>query len=163
MDELINAAARIAEVLKNRNETLAVAESSTGGLISAAMLAIPGASAYFIAGAVVYTLKARRTILDLPDAAFAGMKGLTEDAALVFARAARLRFGVVWALSEIGASGPTGSRYGDPAGTTCIAVVGPVEKSAKIHTASADRVANMKIFSARALELLEACVGAPRQ
>src|SRR5260221_3684841 len=124
MQQLIPLAEKVAARLKDRRETVAVAESSTGGLISSALLSIPGASAYFIGGAVVYTLKARRAMLDVPDSAFAGIKSVTEEGAIILARTARKRFEVTWSIAEIGASGPTRNRYGDPAGHTCIAVAG---------------------------------------
>jgi nicotinamide-nucleotide amidase len=158
MQDLIPLAEKIAAVLKAKNETVGVAESSSGGLISAALLAIPGASAYYLGGAVVYTLQSRRALLDLPDSAFAGLRGLTEELALVLARGARQRFATTWAISEIGAAGPTGSRYGDPPGTSCIAVAGPAEQGLIVRTGNSDRVANMRAFAAKALELLSECL-----
>jgi nicotinamide-nucleotide amidase len=154
MQNLLPLAEKIAVMLKQRRENLAVAESTTGGLISAALLSVPGASSYFIGGAVVYTLKARRAMLEVPDSAFAGIKSITEEGAMILARAARTRFAVTWSIAEIGASGPTGNRYGDSAGHSCIAIAGPVERSITVETGSADRVANMRTFSAAALNLL---------
>jgi PncC family amidohydrolase len=154
MQDLLQLAEKIAAILKDRRENVAVAESTTGGLVSAALLSVPGASAYFIGGAVVYTLKARRAMLDLPDSAFAGIKSVTEEGAMILARAARARFAVTWSIAEIGASGPTGNRYGDKAGHSCIAVAGPVERSITIETGSTDRVANMRTFATAALNLL---------
>jgi nicotinamide-nucleotide amidase len=158
MQTLVPIAEKIAALLKERKQTVAVAESSTAGLVSAALLAVPGASAYFIGGAVVYTLKARRAMLQIPDSAFAGIRGITEQAAMVFARAARERLGVTGAVGEIGAAGPTGSRYGDPAGHSCMAIAGPVERTLTVETGASDRVANMREFAAAALELLAECV-----
>jgi nicotinamide-nucleotide amidase len=158
METLVPIAEKIAAVLKERKQTVAVAESSTAGLVSAALLAVPGASAYFVGGAVVYTLKSRRAMLEIPDSAFAGIRGITEAAAMVFARAARERLGVTWAVGEIGAAGPTGSRYGDPAGHSCIAIAGPVERALTVDTGASDRVANMRAFAKAALELLAGCV-----
>jgi PncC family amidohydrolase len=158
VQELLPLALKIADVLKSRNETVGVAESSSGGLISAALLAVPGASTYYLGGAVVYTLQSRRALLDLPDSAFAGLRGLTQELALVLARGARQRFGTTWGISEIGAAGPTGSRYGDPPGTSCIAVAGPVERALIVHTGNPDRVANMSAFGVKALELLSECL-----
>jgi len=163
MQDLIPLAEKIAVMLKDRHETVAVAESSTGGLISAALLSVPGASAYFIGGAVVYTLKARRAMLDVPDSAFAGIKSVTEEGALILARAARDRFAVTWSVSEIGASGPTGNRYGDPAGHSCIAVAGSVERSITVETGSGDRIANMRTFAAAALDLLAQSIAAAQR
>lgn len=154
MQDLLSAAQKLGAMLKDRHETVAVAESSTGGLISAALLGVAGASAYFIGGAVVYTLKARRAMLDIPDSAFAGIKSVTEEGAKILARAARDRFGVTWSVAEIGASGPTGNRYGDPAGHSCIAIAGIAERSITVETGSGDRLANMRAFAAAALDLL---------
>lgn len=155
MKDLLARAERIGALLKQRNETVAVAESSSGGLIAAALLSVAGASAYFIGGSVSYTRKSMQELLGLTEDSFKGMRGLTEPTALVLARGAHDRLGSVWAVSEIGAAGPTGSRYGDPPGTTCIAVVGPAERAMKIQTGSADRVANMQAFADAALRLLE--------
>jgi nicotinamide-nucleotide amidase len=154
MQDLLPLAEKIAAMLKDRHETVAVAESSTGGLISAALLSVAGASAYFIGGAVVYTLKARRAMLDVPDSAFPGIKSVTEEGAMILARAARTRFAVTWSIAEIGASGPTGNRYGDAAGHSCIAVAGPSERSVTVETGIPDRLTNMRTFSAAALNLL---------
>ncbi len=159
-DDLVRRAERIAGLLRQRRETVAVAESSTGGLISAALLGIPGASAYFIAGAVVYTQAARRALLDIPDSAMAGMRASTEPYALLLARTARERHSAAWGLAETGAAGPTGNRYGDAAGHSCIAVVGASERAITLETGSNDRPANMRAFAAAALDLLESALAA---
>jgi nicotinamide-nucleotide amidase len=144
----------IAERLKQRGETLAVAESSSGGLISAALLAVPGASAYFLGGAVVYTAKARMSLLGLPREAVAGMRSASEPYALLLARTARENHGATWGLSETGAAGPTGNPYGDAAGHSCLAVSGPMEIAFTLETGVCDRAANMEAFARAALELL---------
>jgi nicotinamide-nucleotide amidase len=154
MDDLLPLAERVATLLKERGETIAIAESSTGGLVSAALLAVPGASAYFLGGAVVYTRTARTALLDIPDAALTGMRASTEAYALLLARTAQQRFAATWGLGESGATGPTGNRYGDPAGHTCLAVAGPAEQTLTLETGSADRLANMRAFAAAALDLL---------
>ncbi len=156
--DLITRAERIAALLKERRETVAVAESSTGGLISAALLGVAGASSYFLGGAVVYTQTARRALLDIPDSAMAGIRASTEAYALLLARTARTRFAASWAVAETGATGPTGNRYGDAAGHSCLAVVGPSERALTLETGSSDRLANMRAFSAAALDLLEAAL-----
>ena len=158
MQELLPLAGRIAERLKARKETVAVAESSSGGLISAALLAVPGASAYFLGGAVVYTPKARVMLMDIPRAAVAGMRSASEPYALLLARTARERFNATWGLSETGAAGPTGNPYGDAAGHTCIALAGPVSQAITVETGDPDRVVNMRTFSKRALEVLLAAL-----
>ena len=154
MQDLLPLAAHVGAALKNREETIAVAESSTGGLISAALLAVPGASAYFLGGAIVYTRESRRTLLDIPDSAFTGIRSVTEKLALVLARGALKRFAAAWSVAEVGAAGPSGNRYGDPAGHSCIAIAGPVERAITVETGSSDRIANMRAFSAAALNLL---------
>ena len=154
MKDLLPGAEKVGRLLKERGETIAVAESSTGGLISAALLALPGASAYFLGGAVVYTQVARRVLVDLPDISKLGMRASTEPYARLLAQTTRERFGANWAVAESGASGPTGNRYGDAAGHSCIAVAGAGERSLTLETGSTDRVANMRAFSAAALDLL---------
>jgi len=154
MEELIRRAEKAAHLLKARGETIVVAESSTGGLISAALLTLPGASAFFLGGAVVYTQVARRALLDLGDISALGMRASTEPYARLLAQTARQRFSASWALAESGATGPTGNRYGDAAGHSCIAIAGATERAITIETGSSDRVANMHAFTAAALDLL---------
>lgn len=154
MTQLESLAAKVAERLIARKETIAIAESSTGGLIAAALLAVPGASAYFIGGAVVYTKQSRAALMDIADADMTGLRPSTEAYALLLARRTRDKIGATWGLSETGATGPTGNRYGDAAGHTCVAVAGPTEKAATLETGSTDRRANMDAFAARGLELL---------
>ena len=161
MMQALPQAQKVAALLQARGETVVVAESSAGGLISAALLAIPGASAYFLGGAVVYTGKAREALLEIAPAALAGIRPSTEPYALLLARTARQRFGATWSLAETGATGPAGNRYGDPAGHAAIAVAGAVERAVTLETGSADRVANMRAFAAAALDLLAECLGAP--
>ncbi|WP_298252871.1 CinA family protein [Bradyrhizobium sp.] len=154
MKDLVAIAEKIAARLKERKETIAVAESSTGGLISASLLAVPGASAYFLGGAVVYTRDARRLLADIPDEAMKGTRSASEPYAQLLASRTRERFSTHWALSETGATGPTGNRYGDAAGHSCMAVAGPRSSVITLETGSADRFANMHAFAARALQLL---------
>ncbi len=154
MKDLLALAGRVGQRLKEREESIAVAESSSGGLLSAALLSVPGASIYFRGGAVVYTGKAREVLLSLTRAAVSGMRSASEPYAMLLARTARERFGSTWGLSETGAAGPTGNPYGDSAGHTCIALSGPIEKALTIETRSDDRVSNMQAFARSALELL---------
>ena len=154
MQDLVDLADKIAAVLTSRKQTIAIAESSTGGLISAVLLAVPGASAYFLGGAVVYTRQSRRLLLDIPDAALDGMRPSTEPYALLMARTAQTRFSSTWALAETGATGPTGNRYGDSAGHSCIAIAGLAEHAMTLETGKSDRLENMHAFTAAALNLL---------
>ena len=154
MKDLVLIAEQIAAVLTARRQTIAIAESSTGGLISAALIAVPGASAYFLGGGVVYTRQSRRLLLDIPDAALDGMRPSTEPYALLMARTAQQRFNATWALAETGATGPTGNRYGDAAGHSCIAIAGAAEASMTLETGKPDRLDNMHAFTAEALGFL---------
>ena len=159
LQDLLPQAERIAAKLKARNETVSVAESSTAGMISAALLAIPGASAYFIGGAVVYTRQSRTELLRVTEAEFAALTGITpstEPYALLFARKIKERLSTTWSVGETGTAGPTGSRYGHAAGHSCVAVIGPNgERSLTVETGKDDRVDNMRVFSIAALDLLE--------
>ena len=144
----------IAAVLRSRNETVAVTESSTGGLISASLLAVPGASTFFRGGSVVYTLASRKALLGIRREAVAGLEPLTEAMVQVFAETARSQLDATWGLAELGVAGPTGARYGHPPGISVLAVVGPRVVTATIETGRADREHNMWDFTAAALQLL---------
>ena len=158
MASLNSMGASVGALLKQHEQTVAVAESSAGGLISASLVAVPGASAYYRGGAVVYTHVAREGLLGVPDEAMADIRASTEPYALLKARTVRQSLGTTWGLSETGASGPTGNRYGDAAGHACIAVAGPVERVITLETGDSDREANMWTFTRSALELLEQCI-----
>ena len=154
MKELVGIAEKIAVKLIERKQTIAIAESSSGGLISAALLAVPGASAYFLGGGVVYTRDARRILMDITDETMKGLRSSSEPYAKLLANQVRQRFATDWGLSETGAAGPTGNRYGDAAGHSCMAVAGPSHAVFTLETGSADRQANMQAFAKTALNLL---------
>lgn len=148
----------IAEILKARGETVAVAETSAGGLVSAQLLAVPGASAYFVGGGVLYTGDARAGLSGISDADMAGIRSSSEPFAELLAKTMREKLGTTWGLAETGAAGPTGNRYGDDAGHTCVAVSGPVSMVQTLETRDDDRSANMWLFSSQALALFKACL-----
>jgi PncC family amidohydrolase len=154
MKDLVGIAEQIAARLIERRQTIAVAESSTGGLIAASLLAVPGASAYFLGSAVVYTRDARRILMDIPDEAMKGIRSASEPYAKLLASQVRQRFASDWGLSETGATGPTGNRYGDAAGHSCMAVAGAEQSVMTLETGSADRLGNMHVFAGTALNLL---------
>jgi nicotinamide-nucleotide amidase len=151
-------AAVVGALLVERGQTVAVAESSAGGLIAAALLAVPGASAYFKGGGVVYTSDSKQLLIGMTEEAMAAARAATEAHALHLAEAARSRLDADWGIGETGAAGPTGNRYGDPPGHSCIGVVGPVGEAVTVETGSTDRFENMAAFAAVALELLASCV-----
>ena len=163
MKRLFPLAEQAAVLLKTRGENVAVAESSTAGLICAALVAVPGASAYFIGGGVIYTAVAQRGLLDIPHEALRGVRASTEAYARLGAQTIRTRLGTHWGIAETGATGPTGNPYGDAAGHSCIAVIGPIERSITLETGRADRVENMWAFAEAALRLVVDCLHAADQ
>ncbi len=159
-DELLEAGAACGRLLRERGHSVAVGEGSCGGLISAALLAVPGASDYYLGGAVIYTGKALDGLVsgrvERPD----GLRGASESWAAHLAEASRIHVGATWAIGEGGAAGPSGNRYGDPAGHAWVAVAGPEPATRHVLTGDDDRQANMVAFAVAALELLAGCVAA---
>jgi PncC family amidohydrolase len=155
MATLAAMAEAVGALLKERKETVAVSESSTGGLISATLLAVPGASAYFVGGGVIYTHQARKVLLEADLADHPGMRPSTEAYAALCATRVRELLGTTWGLGETGAAGPSGNRYGDAAGHSCIALAGPKSRAITIETGQVDREANMWRFAKEALALFE--------
>jgi PncC family amidohydrolase len=158
MDVLAELGSAVGTLLKERKQTIAVAESAAGGLINAALVAVPGASAFYLGGSVIYTVNARQGLLGLEKQDVTGMRSASEPYAQLLAKRVREKLGATWGLSETGASGPTGNRYGDAPGHACIAVSGPIDAVITLETGSAEREANMRLFARRALALLEDCV-----
>lgn len=161
MEALLPLAAKLGARLKERGETIAIAESSTGGLISAALLSVGGASTYFRGGGVIYTAQARSGLLQIPNPLPSPIeRASTEPYAQLLADTVRARLDASWGLGETGATGPTGNRYGDKPGHTCIAVTGACfSRAITLETGSDDRIANMRAFGLRALELLAEALG----
>jgi PncC family amidohydrolase len=160
MLELIPIAHRIAARLVERGESVAVSESSSGGLVSAALLAVPKASVWYQGASITYTPNVARGLLglqrgDLPP----GVRSSTEPYALFMAGVIREKLRGTWGLCETGAAGPEGNPYGDAAGHTCVGIVGPVEASFTLETGDNDRAANMMAFARFALERFEAVLG----
>lgn len=155
MQTLLPLAEKIAASLIARGETLGVAESSSGGLISAALLAVPGASAYFRGGAVIYTQYARAGLVSITPEDMLGLRPSTEAYATLLASRAKNLLDATWGLSETGATGPGGNRYGDSAGHSCIAITGPVSRAITLETGGSNRIDNMRAFALRALQLID--------
>lgn len=154
MDRLLPLAELIAQRLIVRGETVAVAESSAGGLISAALLSVAGASAYYRGGTVIYTPRARAAVALITKDDMEGLRSATEPYAALLASRVRAQLGSHWGLSETGATGPSGNRYGDVAGHACVAVDGPVTRAVTLDTGHGNRHENMRVFAERALVLL---------
>ena len=158
MSELSVLGSEVGALLKERKQTIAVAESSAGGLINASLVAVPGASAYYLGGGIIYTALSREKLLGIKAEDVRGMRSASEPYAKLLAHRVREKLGATWGLSETGASGPTGNRYGDAPGHACIAVSGPMDVVITVETGSPDREANMREFTRRALELLASCL-----
>ncbi|MEL7039964.1 MAG: CinA family protein [Pseudomonadota bacterium] len=159
MDQLLPIAEQIGTKLIERAETIGISESSSGGLISAALLAIPGASRFYRGGGIIYTPQAFRGLMHLGREDLGGARSATEPYALLMARTIRARVDATWGLCETGASGPDGNAYGDAAGHTCIGLCGGnndtySEVARTLETGRSDRPANMYSFAAAALDLL---------
>jgi PncC family amidohydrolase len=155
-------AAAIGTLLQSRGQTIAVVESSAGGLINAALVAVPGASAFYLGGAIVYTKAGREALMGVGAQEMKGLRSASEPYAQLMALRVRQKLGATWGLAETGASGPRGNSYGDAPGHACLAVSGPALDPAQavitLETGSADRAANMQAFAQRALQLLESCL-----
>ncbi len=155
MTVLSSMATEVGALLRTRGETVAVSESSSGGIVSAALLSIPGASAWFMGGGVIYTHRARGTLLEIDFDDHPGVRSSSEPYAELAAQAIRRRLDTTWGIAETGAAGPTGNRYGDAAGHSCIAVAGPVNRVMTLETGLADREENMWLFARQTLQFLE--------
>ncbi|WP_284125700.1 CinA family protein [Parerythrobacter aestuarii] len=162
LEELHPQALRIATALRVRGEKIAVADGATGGMIAASLLTVPGALDFFVGGGVVYSLRARDVLFDLPREAYRGMRGASEEYALLQARAIRDNFGAEWGIAESGSVGGSSHPSGAPAGRSCVAVVGPKGEFTHItETGSEDRIANMAAFTRAALDFLDTALGVP--
>jgi nicotinamide-nucleotide amidase len=159
--DLIEHAERVGVLLVRRGETVAVAESSAGGLIAAALLAVPGASRFFLGGAVVYTVAARQALLGISAEDMQGLRSSSEPYARLLAARVRAKLGATWGLAETGAAGPEGNRYGDPPGHSCLAIAGERESVRTLRTGTSVRAANMSLFAAAALRQLETEITSP--
>jgi nicotinamide-nucleotide amidase len=159
METLLPLAEKIAARLKARKETIAIAESSTGGLISAALLSVPGASVYFMGGAVIYTRTARAVLMGITPEMMEGKRASTEYYAGLLAATVRQKFATTWGIGETGATGPTGNSYGDAVGHCCYAISGPVQQAFTLETGQPDRVENMRLFAKTVLEMLAKNLG----
>jgi nicotinamide-nucleotide amidase len=156
MAEIDQAAEEIARRLIERGESVAVAESAAGGRIAAALLGVAGASAYFKGGVVVYTSDGKQRLAGMAAEDLAAHRSATAPHTALLARAIRERLGATWGVAETGAAGPTGNRYGDPAGHAALAVSGPIERARVIETGASDRRRNMDAFALAALRLFRA-------
>ena len=155
MEPLQPMAQAIAGLLRERGETVAICETTAGGLVSAALLSIPGASRYYAGGAVTYTGVARSAFTGISLDDYPGVRSSSEPYAKIIAETIRERLDATWGIGETGAAGPGGNFYGDASGHTCIAIAGPTEYVETLETGLEDREENMWLFTKRTLEVFE--------
>jgi PncC family amidohydrolase len=157
-DEQKMLAIEIGDLLIERNETVAVSESTTGGLLSAALLSVGGASKYYVGGGVVYTLASRTALVGVPAERYVDYRGTTPEMLAELAETIRHRLRATWGIAESGLAGPTGGRFGAPAGRTTLSVAGPVVRTEVTETGLTDREMNMVEFTTLALRFLSQAI-----
>ena len=158
MKQLSERGLLVADMLKDRQQTVAVAESSTGGLISSSLLAVPGASAYFLGATIIYTIEARRDLLGLSKETLKKQTPLSEGYVSLCAKQIRETLHATWGIAELGATGPAGTPYGHGPGICVLAVEGPVSLTHRIDNGSSDREGKMEIFADAAIDLLRQAI-----
>ncbi|MEM6556764.1 MAG: CinA family protein [Pseudomonadota bacterium] len=155
MDRLLPLAEEIGAQLLSRGEKVAIWESSSGGLISAALLTVPGASRFYRGAGIVYTPAAFKGLMGLSKEDLQGHRSATEPYARIMAGIIRDKIRADWGLSETGAAGPSGNGYGDAAGHVCAGLAGNgIEVSRTVETGLTDRKENMYLFAEAAMGLL---------
>ena len=151
----------VLDLLRARGETLALAESMTGGLLASRLTAIPGASEVFLGGATVYTVGAKAALLGLDPAWLERVGTVSEPCAVALADAARQRLGATWALGICGNAGP-GAEGGAKVGTVFIALAGPEGTVVRSPQLSGDRAEVQLRAAGIALDLLRRALAASR-
>jgi nicotinamide-nucleotide amidase len=118
-------AAVVLELLRERGQTLAVAESCTGGGIGAALAAVPGASDVFLGGVIAYANAVKQELLGVPAEALAAHGAVSDPVAIAMAEGACRTTRADWAIAVTGIAGPGGGSTEKPVGLVHIAVAGP--------------------------------------
>lgn len=146
-------AAHVLDALAARGETLATAESLTGGLLAARLTDVPGASRSFVGGVVSYATRVKVAVLGVPDALVAQHGVVSEECALAMAQRVRDRLGATWGLATTGVAGPD-PQEGRAVGTVWVAVAGPAGATARLLDLAGDRAAVRQATCVAVLELL---------
>ncbi|GAB3033221.1 hypothetical protein GCM10011376_31110 [Nocardioides flavus (ex Wang et al. 2016)] len=133
-------AVRVLEALAQRSETLATAESLTGGLLAARITDVPGASRSFVGGVVSYATRVKVAALDVPEALVERYGVVSRECALAMADGVRDRLDATWGLATTGVAGPD-EQDGQPVGTVWVAVAGPSGTDARLLALAGDRAA----------------------
>ncbi len=148
----------VQELLQQRGQTLAVAESCTGGRLGAVITAQPGSSAHFRGGVISYADQAKQDLLWVDAALLAEHGAVSGEVAAQMARGARVRLGADYAAAITGVAGPDGGTVDKPVGTTWIAVAGPEGVQAARYRFSGDRERNRQWAAAAALDAVRRLV-----
>lgn len=152
----------IGELLVTRGEKVAVSETTAGGLISARMLSVAGASRWFESGLVPYSSPTKWEVLSMDRELAREHGAVSPQWVSATAEAMKRATGAAWAIAESGIAGPQGSRRSPkPVGSVAIAVSGPNGTVAEEHVFPGSRAEVMRQISQRALELLKEQVSAP--
>jgi PncC family amidohydrolase len=152
-DDLYAMAADVLGRLRSAGETLAVAESLTGGLLAAGLTDVPGASAVFRGGVCAYATDLKSALLGVPESTVRAAGVVSGEVARAMARGARARLGATYALSTTGVAGPD-EQEGKAAGTVFVAVAGPGGDATTALRLAGDRTAVRRESCAEALRLL---------
>jgi len=155
-------AAEIVATLTARGQTLAVAESLTGGMIAAAITDIPGASVVFRGAVVAYATDSKHTMLGVDERLLAQVGAVHPDVAVAMASGARQRFGASYGLASTGVAGPD-PQDGQPVGTVFLAIVGPGGQDVVAPLLAGDRAEIRRSAVAHALALLSRSLFGPAQ
>ena len=153
MEELPDILLKISRILTKRKETVSVTETSTGGLISAGLLSVPGASSYFVGGVIPYARSVRGDLLNITKDKVVGLSPMSEEMAMSFAQNTKQKMQTDWAIAELGIAGPRGSVYGFEPGSCVVGISGPRSSSTFIRTGKDRRHENMALFRNSALAL----------
>ncbi|MBR5168185.1 MAG: CinA family protein [Salinivirgaceae bacterium] len=154
MDEQKTIAAEIGEVLLRRGQTMATAESCTGGNIAHQVTLVPGSSAWFRGGVVSYTNDVKMNVLQVPRELIDRYTEVSTQVAEAMAKGVRLITGADFAVSTTGIAGPTGATDNNPVGTVCIGVATPHKVVSARLVFGSDRQSNIDSFTDAALRML---------
>lgn len=148
-----DAATEALRLLRHRRQTLATAESLTGGLVAATIVDVPGASTVFRGGLVVYATDLKRSMAGVPADLLAARGPVDPGVASALAEGARARCGADWGVATTGVAGPD-PQDGVPVGTVRVAVVGPNGAEVRSMVFAGDRAAVRQGAVSAALALL---------
>ena len=144
----------IGSLLRRRGQTVATAESCTGGLIGSLLTDVSGSSDYYLGGVIAYANEVKQHLLGVDATTLAAVGAVSEQVALAMARGVRHLLGADYGLSTTGIAGPTGGTPDKPVGLVYIALVGPDVERCERHIWDRDRLGNKLLSARRAIQML---------